>query len=118
MFKFNNHSLYILSKACFYMSGCLVIIIWPLWGLMNATASSSVMGPVFMFKGLFVQCAQYMGGQYQCDNYLNPVFDQSWNLILGRNLLTTKNSSDPSSDVGCSCNDMCVRVNWAVVDGH
>ena len=95
------------------MAGCLVIIIWPLWGLMNATTSrsesyfiirwpnneiaicepfsvfivwthkSSVMGPVFMFKGLFVQCAQYMGGQYQCDNYLSPVFDQTWNLILG-----------------------------------
>ena len=45
------------------------------------------MGPVFMFKGLFVQCAQYMGGQYQCDNYLSPVFDQTWNLILGRQII-------------------------------
>ena len=75
------------------MAGCLVIIIWPLWGLMNATTSSSVMGPVFMFKGLFVQCAQYMGGQYQCDNYLSPVFDQSWNLILGKFWLELSNAN-------------------------
>jgi len=83
---YNSTQIVLWGLTCFYMSGCLVIIIWPLWGLMNATASSSVMGPVFMFKGLFVQCAQYMGGQYQCDNYLNPVFDQSWNLILVRTL--------------------------------
>lgn len=65
------------------MAGDLVIIIWPLWGLMSASQSTSVMGPVFTFKGLFVQCLQYQGGQYQCDNYLKPVFEQPWQLILG-----------------------------------
>jgi len=83
---YNSTQIVLWGLTCFYMAGCLVIIIWPLWGLMNATTSSSVMGPVFMFKGLFVQCAQYMGGQYQCDNYLSPVFDQTWNLILVRTM--------------------------------
>ena len=68
------------------MAADLVIVIWPLWGLMNAFASSSTMGPVFWFKGLFVQCSQYAHGQYQCDNYLDPVFNQSGNLILVRTL--------------------------------
>ena len=66
------------------MSTVLVIVIWPLWGLMNAAASSSILGPIFGFKGLFVQCAQYMSGQYQCDNYLKPVFEQSTALVMIR----------------------------------
>ena len=68
------------------------------------------MGPVFMFKGLFVQCAQYMGGQYQCDNYLSPVFDQTWNLILGRKIIETDNFMF-SSNHGCFVNDFCLRID-------
>ena len=68
---------------------------------MNGATSSPVFGPIFLFKGIFaqvyylyltyandilwyslynvlvellIQCAQYMPGQFQCDNYLRPVF--------------------------------------------
>ena len=60
------------------------IVIWPLWALMNGATSSPVFGPVFLFKGLFVQCLQYMPGQYQCDNYLRPVFTLTSFEILTR----------------------------------
>ena len=74
--------------------GHVTITIWPLWALMNGATSSPVFGPIFLFKGIFAQvltfnptqithlepkpnsvkCAQYMPGQFQCDNYLRPVF--------------------------------------------
>ena len=83
--------------------GHVTITIWPLWALMNGATSSPVFGPIFLFKGIFaqvyhsilylthitspilygsyyillkllIQCAQYMPGQFQCDNYLRPVF--------------------------------------------
>jgi len=74
------------------MTTNLVIIIWPLWGLMNAGVSSSILGPIFGFKGLFVQCAQYMSGQYQCDNYVKPLFELPPRLIMIRTfgVLSTK----------------------------
>ena len=49
-------------------------MIWPLWALMNSAVSSPALGAIFFFKGIFAQCAQYMPGQFQCDNFLRPVF--------------------------------------------
>ena len=31
-------------------------------------------GPCYILLKLLIQCAQYMPGQFQCDNYLRPVF--------------------------------------------
>ena len=31
----------------------------------------------FIFQGLFVQCLQWMPGQFQCDNFLRPIFSMS-----------------------------------------
>ena len=52
----------------------VILLIWPLWALMNSAVSSPTLGAIFFFKGLFSQCVQYMPGQYQCDNGLRPLF--------------------------------------------
>ena len=39
----------------------ILIVIWPNWALQNTSVSSPVFGPVFLFKGIFAQCAQYQG---------------------------------------------------------
>lgn len=84
IYSYSSFQVILWGFTCFYMTSTLVICIWPLWGLMNAGASASTLGPVFGFKGLFVECIQYMSGQYQCDNYLYPVFEQPWPLVFVR----------------------------------
>ena len=41
----------------------VIIIIWPLWALMNSAVSAPTLGAIFLFKGIFVQCLQYMPGK-------------------------------------------------------
>ena len=41
---------------------------------------------LFFFKGLFVQCLQWMPGQFQCDNFLRPVFSLSGYALAQRAL--------------------------------
>ena len=42
----------------------ILIVIWPNWALQNTSVSSPVFGPVFLFKGIFAQCAQYQGEHF------------------------------------------------------
>ena len=62
----------------------VTIVIWPLWALMNSAVSSPALGQIFFFKGIFTQCAQWMPGQFQCDNFLRPVFSLTAYAIIQR----------------------------------
>ena len=61
-----------------FIAAChLVITIWPLWAKQSDATTSPVFGPVFLFKGIFASCASPGGGQFDCNNYLRPVFTLS-----------------------------------------
>merc|ERR1711892_349651 len=81
---YDSAQIAIFAVMIFMFIATTTIVIWPLWALMNGATSSPVFGPVFLFKGLFVQCLQYMPGQYQCDNYMRPVFTLTSFEILTR----------------------------------
>merc|ERR1712227_899365 len=74
---FHKGQLAIFTALVFLFTAHVTITIWPLWALMNSAVSTPALAQIFFFKGIFVQCAQYMPGQFQCDNFLRPVFSLS-----------------------------------------
>lgn len=54
---------------------CLLFVtFWNQWAV-SGRASSSMLGPVWAFKGLWEECSQYMSGQYQCTDFQLAMFD-------------------------------------------
>jgi len=84
VYSFSVYHIILWGVTCFYMATLLVLTIWPLWALMNGAASASQLVSIFGFKGLWVQCMQFQGGQFQCDNYIKPLFDLPNSLLFVR----------------------------------
>lgn len=83
---FHKGQVGLFALSIFMFIAHITIVIWPLWALMNSAVSSPALGAIFFFKGIFAQCAQYMPGQFQCDNFLRPVFSLSAYAIIQRSL--------------------------------
>jgi len=83
---FHKGQVAIFALSVFLFVAHLVVIIWPLWALMNEAVTTPTILQIFFFKGLFVQCLQWMPGQFQCDNFLRPVFSLSGYALAQRSL--------------------------------
>ncbi|XP_039250769.1 claudin-19-like [Styela clava] len=60
-----------------FVSGvtCTVTCVWNQWSKTSSSESASVLGAIWGFNGIWIQCVQHSTGQFQCNNYNTAVIN-------------------------------------------
>lgn len=76
--------------------GVATTCIWNQWSKTSGPASSSLLGSIWGFNGIWIQCLQYNSGQYQCDDYSLALFDLPGQYIIEKRttILSVTNSQN------------------------
>lgn len=54
---------------------CTVTCCWNLWSISSDGDSASVLGAIWGFNGIWIECIQHTSGAFQCDSYGTAVFN-------------------------------------------